>query len=245
MMFNLQLFGGSGASLRPSPSAKARGGKLSLTLDDGSEVELKEDKDLKNASLAYNLTYTNPGLNQTRTPQTPYGDKAYTNNCQRVVVAYELRRRGFRVSAKEYSSNGTDTLHHGYNKMRKVFGQDPWPPGSYGKIFKGAQVIDNLGRTTKATLKNITAQMTKWGAGSRAIVQVSWKGRGSHVFNVENVGGKVRFLDAQMGRSSVDARQDYFPSTKPSRTVLIRTDNVKTSDLDMSLLSKAVRNSKR
>lgn len=236
MMFNLQLFGGSGASLRPSPSAKARGGKLSLTLDDGSEVELKEDKDLKNASLAYNLTFTNPGERQTD------GSKNYTYNCQRVVVAYELRRRGYRVAAKPITDfSGADPLPKAINPTTGAM-----RPGSVPAMFKGAQMVlaNQLGSRSKTQHANIVKQMEKWGPGSRAVVQVWWSGSGGHIFNVENVKGKVVFIDAQVGKMG-DAVSSYFDPKKrglrPSGTVLLRTDNVKLSNLDKDTMNKAVR----
>ena len=39
--------------------------------------------------------------------------------------------------------------------------------------------------------------MQNWGAGSRAVVQVFWKTGGGHVYNVENVDGRIKFIDAQ------------------------------------------------
>lgn len=41
------------------------------------------------------------------------------------------------------------------------------------------------------------------GPGSRGLVAIYWNRGGGHVFNVENVGGNVRFVDGQNGAADV------------------------------------------
>jgi hypothetical protein len=67
--------------------------------------------------------------------------------------------------------------------------------------------------------------------GSRGIVSIKWNKGGGHVFNVENVGGRVRFLDGQPIPVRTDAsfyfnhgsntkylRLDDLPTPAPSKT---------------------------
>ena len=67
--------------------------------------------------------------------------------------------------------------------------------------------------------------MKKWGKGSRGIVQIP-----GHVFNVENVGGKIRYVEAQTGKKYNS--KDVFANLKgkTSGIYLTRTDNLRISD---------------
>lgn len=62
--------------------------------------------------------------------------------------------------------------------------------------------------------------------GARGVVYIAWHGNtGAHVFNVENVGGKVRFVDGQPTPSVTDASH-YF--NLGSRTAYLRLDDLQT-----------------
>lgn len=141
----------------------------------------------------------------------------YTMNCQRCVVAYELRRRGYDVRAQPTYRG--DTLPYSTKG-----GNARWMGA-----FRGAKSIDVGADRNSTVRKNIESEMKGFGPGSRGIILVRFQGTTSgHVFNVENVGGKIRYYDAQMGESV--KINDHLSGTSPAHTRLVRTDNLRMSD---------------
>ena len=132
----------------------------------------------------------------------------FSENCQRCVVAYELRRRGYDVIAlPTYSS-------------------DPLPYGSKWKgAFQKAKTIDVGSTNPKTAQLNLEKQMKSFGNGSRGIVKIP-----GHVFNVENIGGKITYLDAQT--NTIYNSNNVFSriGKKSSEIQLIRTDNLRISE---------------
>ena len=132
----------------------------------------------------------------------------YTENCQRAVVAYELRRRGYDVVALPTYKN------------------DPLPSGDRWKgAFQKARTV-NVGSTNPKTAQaNLERQMKSYGNNSRGIVEIP-----GHVFNVENVNGKIRYVDAQT--NTVYNSNNVFSrlGKKAQYVQLVRTDNLRTSE---------------
>lgn len=103
--------------------------------------------------------------------------EAYSSNCQRAVLAYEARRRGYDVTALP-TYNG-DMLPYGSDYMRAL---------SNPKIV-----------STGKSVKKIEAQMRSYGNGSRAIIVVA-KGNKGHAFIAEYHSGKVSYIDPQTNK---------------------------------------------
>ena len=161
-------------------------------------------KTIKNShTIADDIKSTNPNYNSK--------DYKWSNNCQRCVPAYEMRRRGFDVVAKP-RKKGNDTVA---NSWRNIFENAVW---------------EKCGTNRKAsTVQNIVDNMLNYGDGSRAEIYVVWKGgRSSHVFVAENVGGTVKFIDPQTGSMDVS---NYFDNMMSTKTEMCRIDNLKTTDL--------------
>lgn len=141
-------------------------------------------------------------------------------NCQRCVPAYEMRRRGFDVVAKERP----------INRWGKPSMMDPvGGANDFKKVFVGSE----WSRTSGDPLCSISERMAEWGDGSRAEVCVTWdrdkcNSGDRHVFVAENVGGKVRFVDPQSGDTDVSR---YFDIIKPEETEFARIDGLEVSDL--------------
>lgn len=172
-----------------------------------------------------------PVLGKQRKEKTPAEALANTNpnygkgkewgvNCQRCVYAYELQRQGYDVEAKP----------------RVMSGNDPMMNGNWMRGFENQTWERNLGTRSTTVEKNIVSNMQGWGDGSRAIVYVAWKGGSAHVFNVENVGGKVSIFDGQTGKSHT--LSEYLSLAKPSYTMISRVDNLKPNE---SVLQYAVK----
>lgn len=146
------------------------------------------------AKLADDLRRVNPNFD----PAHP----AYGANCTHCVQAFEMRRRGYDLQAT-------------------ALPRDYWR-------FHGRPLshIENVwGRSfTDSTHEGITHAFEKAGHGARGIVYIRWDqrfGDGAHVFSVENINGKVVFVDAQSGSRDVS---HYF--TRGWDLKYLRTDDL-------------------
>ena len=132
----------------------------------------------------------------------------FSENCQRAVVAYELRRRGYNVIALP------------------TYAGDKLPSGNrWQGAFQRAKTISVGASTPQKTQANLEAQMRSFGHGARGIVKIP-----GHVFNVENVRGKIRYVDAQT--NTVYNSNNVFSriGKKSSSIQLVRTDNLRISE---------------
>ena len=136
----------------------------------------------------------------------------WENNCQRCVVAYELRRRGIDVTALPCLSdaNAENKITEDWEKFN---GKAKWIDFSFPKA------ADRKGAAEK--------QMLAWGEGSRATVYVQWNKKDAHVFCAEVVNGKVVFVDPQTGEIGVDR---YFSEQKNPNIGIARVDKLKIDD---------------
>lgn len=132
---------------------------------------------------------------------------AYSMNCQRVGVEFEMRCRGHNVVAKPYQESN-DPFRNNWKKMyAKIPDQKPTLRGNGEK-----EAIDLL---------------TKWGSGSRASIRARIKSLDGleetpHVFEALNIDGKILFIDEQDGL--IDAKI-LFSRIIPGSAGIIRTDN--------------------
>lgn len=168
----------------------------------------KDDKVLKgykkltkSYSISDNIKATNPHYSP--------DDPEYARNCQRCVVTFEARCRGYDVTAGKRVLDGTDRL---------PIMNDPngWPAAFEG----GHEALIHC--DTKDPKRDIDKMMEEFGTGSRAIVRVRWKNFGGHVFIAVNDDGIVKYYDPQNGsyKGTSWARQ-----IKKDKTYLLRTDD--------------------
>ena len=132
----------------------------------------------------------------------------FSQNCQRAVVAYELRRRGYDVIAQPTYPG--DTFPNG---------------GTWQGSFQKARVIKVGDDSYIKTQANLEAKMREFGNGSRGIVRIP-----GHVFNVENVNGKIYYIDAQIKQVYTSNKVFSRIGTASKSIELIRTDNLRISD---------------
>lgn len=128
----------------------------------------------------------NPGyLGPYRGPVTPEieraGNVGYTNNCTRVALAYEMRRRGMDVTAGAATTAG-DTVAAYLRTFRLR--------GKYA-----VRVERDLSRNMGA--REIAAEVETWPLGARGIVTMQ-----GHTLNVERDArtGRAVFIDAQAAK---------------------------------------------
>ena len=156
-----------------------------------------------------------------RTNPHYFEEKKWQTNCQRCVFAYEMQRRGYDVEALPRIMDGTDTLPYGDRE------------GGWKQVMSG---MEQANMPSRNTIKAMSAQMAKWGNGARAIVRVTWKGRGSgHVFIAEQVNGVTRYTDPQCAFPM--NIKSYMDGAIKGETQLYRIDNAKPT----KLLSKCVK----
>lgn len=138
------------------------------------------------------------------------GEDQYIENCQRCVVAYEMRRRGFDVVAKPAIVNGKDEMLYG---------------GGWKRVFDGADFITCPNDSGKQA---ISSMLEKLGDGACVQIIVQWDVMNGHAFIGENIKGKVHFIDPQTGDSDVET---YFDHVLLGKTKVCRIDNLSTTKL--------------
>lgn len=182
----------------------------------------------KPRSIADAMMNANPHYDPTGTY------REFTENCQRAVIAYEARRRGYDVTAQP-TFNGDNQGAVAYVDPRTGIRNNYWM-GS----FKGARPSAVGAATAGKARSNLESQMRKYGDGSRAIMQLRWmrNGRevGGHVINIEQRNGKTQYIDAQTGVKYNPA--SLFSNINPRNIQLTRTDNLNFSDRAKKAITK-------
>lgn len=149
---------------------------------------------------------TNPKYDATKS--------AYSSNCARVISAYELRRRGFDVTASKYAASDSSQSSLMFGRYWK---NEKTGKTVYDELEDRGTKLDN-GQWSKRSYSGFTTYddylerlAADYPPGSRGIIQVQWsKSKIGHVFSFEiKDGGGVVMLDAQTGKTGREL-EDYF-----------------------------------
>ena len=144
----------------------------------------------------------------------------YKKNCQRCIVAYEARRRGYDVIASKAILDDFDKLIYSH-------GSGGWP-----YVF-GANYEDLIypdGKTALEIKNDICKKMSEYGDGARIAISITWKDcQDGHVFIAEQTNGKTIFIDPQKGQKNVNYFNDA--QIQPEKTHFLRIDNRDFTDL--------------
>jgi hypothetical protein len=128
--------------------------------------------------------------------------KEWQYNCQRCVPCYEMRRRGYDVTAAPKTAFGDYLSHHPFAVWENP---DVHQCGGDGR-------------------HEICAMMAGWGEGARAQITVTWdKTNIGHTFVAEQVGGKTVFYDPQTNRRDASG---YFQLVESGSVRICRVDNL-------------------
>lgn len=140
----------------------------------------------------------------------------YKHNCQRCTVAWEMSRRGYKVTAKPNPSHGQDFLENHYlAPFKGMSGRD---------LDVNLWKENHKWRLPGNGKSGVEQAMSDWGNGSRAIVMVQWENvQIAHAFIAENHNGIIRYFDPQTGNSDVS---EYFNLAKRGKTEITRVDNL-------------------
>lgn len=164
----------------------------------GPCLDWKTQPECNRTNITLNLNKTNPNYS----PNTEW-----SVNCQRCVPTYEMRRRGYDVTAYPKSDPNDYLCRHPF------------------EVWEAPDVV----HTSGTGQQTIVDKMTEWGDGSRAQVVVVWRGVPSgHTFIAENDHGVVRFIDPQTGDEDVSR---YFNRVENNHTMFCRIDDLVPSDL--------------
>ena len=134
-------------------------------------------------------------------PNFEFGDE-WQDNCQRCVPTYEMRARGYDVTAQPCTDWDDYLSYHPYD------------------VWENPDVIGTSG----SGLSDIQSAMNNWGDGARAQICVQWEyGDGGHTFMAEQRNGKTYFFDPQTGDTDVSW---YFNEVHPGSTSFCRIDQL-------------------
>lgn len=167
-------------------------------------------------------------------------------NCTRCAAAIELRARLYDVTAEPKPQSVRDNgyasvLSRWLSPDGTVAGQGGGlhatrpsaPAGEPLGMSSGSRLWDYLPAKGKGNVGNpakeaADAAVTEWGDGARGFITVEWSksaGGGAHIFNVENRGGTVVYLDGQS--NSLDAADHWkLIKTTPAACRIVRTDDL-------------------
>ena len=160
----------------------------------------------------------------------PYHSTSYrefSENCQRCVIAYEMRRRGYDVTAlPTFAGDKLPQIAY-IDTKNNIYS------GRWKGAFQGAKTLDvsasgNNTAAERRVMENIENRMREFGPGSRAVIQILYRGGGGHVFNVENNGGRIQYIEAQAG--TIKNMERTMTHVRTDSVNLVRVDNLKISD---------------
>jgi hypothetical protein len=144
----------------------------------------------------------------------------YQENCQRCVPAFEMRRRGFdvtampRVLSKDGRISKNDILTINDN-WRRVFDGVKWE------------------RTRGSGKDDIIAMMETWGEGARAeiyvvfVLNINEDEDETHVFAAIREDGVTKFVDPQNAKDA----EFFFDYVEAGKTEVARIDNLTPTNL--------------
>jgi hypothetical protein len=158
----------------------------------GNWKEIPNDIDYETNLLASNPNYE-------------LGDE-WKVNCQRCVPTYEMRQRGFDVTALPNLDDNDYLSYYPFD------------------VWENPEVNSCNGDG----MSDIQSTMSQWGNGSRAQIIVQWDGIPSgHTFFAEQRDDKTYFCDPQTGETDVSY---YFNNVQKGSTQFCQIDNLKASN---------------
>lgn len=118
-------------------------------------------------------------------------DPSYRVNCQRCVQAYELRRRGYDVIARNRPNNEFNTIKWG------------------SECFLPAGVNPLSAFTLSQTAEQVKQELELAPDGARYVIYIQWQTGAAHVFMAEKEGKRIKYIDPQNGKQNVQKYFDY------------------------------------
>lgn len=214
----LLVSAGSGLNTRIQAEKEAKRGL-------SEEEDMVLTKKAKECTQAEDEKAVNPGF-------TGFGGGT-SNNCANCTMAYDLRKRGYDVTAKPlYGGRSNEDIGALFGNPKvnsvSVSRSDPDYPKGFLNSFNGEG--GNFARG------KLFSELGKYPDGARGAVTLRFNNAGGHIFNWEVSGGKPRLVDTQNYGSKPDR---YFQDVDPESITYFRTDNAK---INMKLVHETVKN---
>ena len=184
-------------------------GKALPTSADSVKLPFKWQASFSNSDQ--NILATNPKF--TSSP-------AYQVNCSHCVMAWEMRMRGYDVTATAVKNPDEDEIALAW---RRPFKRAITETCKYGR-----------------DKETVIQKMKEWGEGARATIYVQWRNpsEGTHLFVAENRNGSITFLDPQNGE--LDAEY-YFDNIIFGMTKFFRMDKLDIREKYMKMCCEVVK----
>ena len=132
-------------------------------------------------------------------------NESYKTNCTNCVSAYEMRKRGYNVTARPATKNHYLSRHP----------EEAW-------------IDPDIKTASGSGLDDIISTVGNWPENARAEIAVTWKRSGKgHVFVAEKENDKIRFYDVQSGEKF---SSKIFSYVEEGKTLFWRIDNLEPSD---------------
>lgn len=178
--------------------------------------ELKKKKKLLSSDADVKLVNPNSGM------------PGSTDNCVYTAIAYDMRRRGYDVQARQCKD--PQNLNSYIKKVYSGPTINMYVPKTSSTIGIPKNVQNNAYKNTLDLIKSVNDEHKNKSNTSRGIVSVTWKGSFSgHCFNYEYDNGKITFYDPQIGDNG-SLTDEYFSYADPNKTYIYRTDTLKPND---------------
>lgn len=153
-------------------------------------------------------------LKYTNTHHKMIKNDGAVNNCVRCTNAYELRRRGYNVTAKLVNSgtNGEEFAKKlfGAKDAVQIDGYEYWNPEK--KMERKDLVRESLAKQGYSGCYRKTIKQMKNEPDSRGQMLIQWDRYCGHSFIYSVKNGKVKFMDAQTGQilNNFQIKHEYF-----------------------------------
>ena len=162
--------------------------------------------------------------------KAPYGSKErdwYTSNCQRCIIAYEMRRRGYDVEANKYLGRVDRIYNTRLSLSRAFLDYDSSVNTKHYETQPNGEKYSSRG----ALIKAMERDMLKEGEGARFELNWDWKNASyGHTVNAEVVNGEVKVYDAQIGVSYTIKDLIDNKSLRATSLAFTRLDTLKLSN---------------
>lgn len=191
----------------------------------------KDDKEEKKYNLNYKIKTKEYSKDEDMAAVNPYRttDNAYRNNCTHCSATYDLRRRGYDITATRNINGESDDVIKSWYKDSKLV-----------EIKSKSKFAENLGKFSLnfSLHKEVESQLLKEEDGSRGIILFEWAGLDSgHAANYEIENGKVIIRDCQINK--IVKLSDY--TTCSDLVSFMRTDNLEPNEKTIKRCSKNVK----
>lgn len=159
-----------------------------------------------------------------------YGSKErdwYTSNCQRCIIAYEMRRRGYDVEANKYLGRIDKIYNTRLSLSRAFLNYDYYIHTKSYDTQPSGEKYSSRG----ALIKAMERDMLKEGEGARFELNWDWKNASyGHTVNAEVINGQVMIYDSQIGKSSTIKDLIDNKSLRATTLKCTRLDTLKLSN---------------